>query len=83
MGAPSCILIDMRPTPEQVARARKIAPNVQIEDGRYIIHRGRRRRVTGALYATDAIIDIYGLEDHDVVVAELALDEALDNSREP
>ena len=39
--------------------------------------------MTGALYATDAIVDLYGLEDHDIVVAELALDEALDNSREP
>lgn len=81
IGCLSCILDHMRPTPEQIARAREIASSIVINDGVYTIRKGARKVVTGHLRATDAVLDLYEIPEHsDAVIAELALDEALDRS---
>lgn len=81
VGALSCIFHYMRPTPEQITKAREIAPYVRIEGGAYILTRGARKVVTDHLRATDELLELWDLAPwSDATVAEMALDEALDRT---
>lgn len=71
----------MRPTQEQIKKAREIASQILIVDGVYTIRRGTRQVVTDHLRATDKVLELYEIPEYsDAVIAELALDEALDRS---
>ncbi len=71
----------MRPTEEQIARAREIASQISVDHGVYTIRRGTRKLVTDHLRATDAVLTLWEIPEYsDAVIAELALDRALDRS---
>lgn len=74
----------MRPTPEQITRAREIASHTFESGGEYTLYRDGRVVVTDHLKAIDNLLKLWEIPEwsNDVCIAEMALDAALDRSLE-